>query len=37
VASLQKNFFLDEITIDTTKARLDELISVGIVDRGVLA
>ena len=37
VASLQKNFFLDEITIIANKARLDELISVGIVDREVLA
>tara|TARA_R100001377_G_C3143143_1_gene93452 strand:- start:385 stop:648 length:264 start_codon:yes stop_codon:yes gene_type:complete len=37
VTALQKNFFLDEITIDTTKARMDELISVGIVGRKVLA
>ena len=37
VTALQKSFFLDEISIIANKARLDELISVGIVDREVLA
>jgi hypothetical protein len=37
VTALQKSFFLDEISIIATKARLDELISVGILDREVLA
>ena len=37
VKSLQKGFFLDTITIQATKARMDELVSVGIVDQEVLA
>ena len=33
VKTLQKGFFLDGISIIATKARRDELISVGILDR----
>jgi len=35
VKSLQKGFFLDTITIQATKARMDELVSVGLLDQEV--
>jgi len=35
VKALQKGFFLDEIIIQATKARMDELASVGLLDREV--